>query len=278
VVSGVLKDIPKNSSLQFEWAAPFEIMYDQNPWLHQWGNNSLRTYVELKAGADVAAVNKILYNFIQQREPKSIARPFLWNMSQWHLYDKFENGVATGGGQIEYVRLFSIIAWIILLIACINFMNLATARSEQRAKRSWSKKSIRCRKKKDLILQFISEALFMAFIAALIAISFIYLLLPAFNSLVQKQLSLNNNLPLHISALLIITLICGVVAGSYPSLYLSSFKPVFVLKGIKLKDGSAASHSQRPGGNAIQYFHYTYYLYCSCLSAGTTCKKSQHRI
>ncbi|MGG9964114.1 ABC transporter permease [Ferruginibacter sp. SUN106] len=239
VVAGVLKDIPTNSSLQFEWAAPFEIMYDQNPWLHQWGNNSLSTYVELKAGADVAAVNKILYNFIQQREPKSIARPFLWNMSQWHLYNKFENGVATGGGQIEYVRLFSIIAWIILLIACINFMNLATARSEQRAKEVGVRKVLGAGKKR-LILQFISEALFMAFIAALIAVSFIYLLLPAFNSLVQKQLSLNNNISLHIAALLIITLICGVVAGSYPSLYLSSFKPVFVLKGIKLKDGSAA--------------------------------------
>jgi len=239
VVAGVLKDIPKNSSLQFEWAAPFEIMFDQNPWLHQWGNNSLSTYVELKPGADVAAVNKILYNFIQQREPKSIARPFLWNMSQWHLYNKFENGVATGGGQIEYVRLFSIIAWIILLIACINFMNLATARSEQRAKEVGVRKVLGAGKKR-LILQFIGEALFMAFIAALIAVSFIYLLLPAFNNLVQKQLSLNNNLPLHIAALLIITLICGVVAGSYPSLYLSSFKPVFVLKGIKLKDGSAA--------------------------------------
>ncbi len=106
VVSGVLKDLPENSSIRFEFVAPFKIVYDQSPWLHSWGNNSLSTYVELKPGVNPAAVNKRLYNFIQQREPQSIARPFLWNMSQWHLYDQFENGKATGGGQITYVHLF----------------------------------------------------------------------------------------------------------------------------------------------------------------------------
>ena len=128
VVTGVLKDIPENSSLQFEWVAPFKIYYDQSPWLYSWENNSLSTYVELKPGVDPASVNKQLYNFIQKREPASIARPFLWSMNDWHLYNDFANGKATGGGQIEYVHLFSIIAWIILLVACINFMNLSTSR------------------------------------------------------------------------------------------------------------------------------------------------------
>ncbi|MEP6712719.1 MAG: ABC transporter permease [Ferruginibacter sp.] len=238
-VTGVIKDIPQNSSLQFEWAAPFEIIYDQSPWLHSWGNNSLSTYVELKPGVDAASVNKKLYNFIQQREPKSIARPFLWNMSQWHLYDKFENGVATGGGQIEYVHLFTIIAWIILLIACINFMNLATARSEQRAKEVGVRKVLGAGKRR-LISQFIGEAFFMAFLAALTAVLIMALVLPAFNILVEKQLLLGLYLPSHLGVLLLIIVICGLVAGSYPSLYLSSFNPVFVLKGIRLKDGSAA--------------------------------------
>ncbi len=239
VVTGVIKDIPQNSSLQFEWAAPFDIMYEQSPWQHEWGNNSVTTYVELMPGADVAAVNKKLYNFIQQREPDAIARPFLWSMSQWHLYGEFDNGVATGGGQITYVRLFAIIAWIILLIACINFMNLATARSEQRAKEVGVRKVLGAGKR-ALISQFIGEALLMSLVAALIAVAIIIMVLPAFNLLVQKQLLVGFSQPLHIIALVMITLVCGLVAGSYPSLYLSSFNPVFVLKGLKLIDGSAA--------------------------------------
>ena len=239
VVSGVIKDIPQNSSLQFEWAAPFEIMYDKSPWQHQWGNNSLSTYVELKPGVDAATVNKQLYGFIQQRIPDATARPFLFSMNHWHLYDEFDNGVATGGGQIEYVRLFSIIAWIILFIACINFMNLATARSEQRAKEVGVRKVLGAGKQK-LIGQFIGEAFFMAVLAAIVAVIMMYLLLPLFNTLVEKQMFLALTQPSHIFSLLAITVICGLVAGSYPSLYLSSFNPVFVLKGIKLKDGSAA--------------------------------------
>ena len=239
VVTGVIKDIPQNSSLQFEWAAPFDIMYEKSPWLHEWGNNSLTTYVELKPGTDVAAVNKKLYNFIQQRAPGSIARPFLWSMSQWHLYGEFDNGVETGGGQITYVRLFAIIAWIILLIACINFMNLATARSEQRAKEVGVRKVLGAGKQ-GLISQFIGEALLMSLLSAMLAVAIMILVLPAFNSLVQKVLQVGFTQPSHIIALVLITLICGLVAGSYPSLYLSSFNPVFVLKGLKLKDGSAA--------------------------------------
>jgi len=238
IVSGVLKDLPENSSIQFEFIAPFKIVFDQSPWLHRWGNNSLSTYVELKPSANVNLINKRLYNFIQQREPLSNARPFLWNMSQWHLYDQFENGKATGGGQITYVHLFSVIAWIILFIACINFMNLATARSEKRAREVGVKKVLGA-EKKTLIAQFIGEALFMAAFSAFVAVVLMLLALPAFNTLVQKNLSVGIGNPLHLGVLLIITLICGLVAGSYPSLYLSSFNPVVVLKGIKLKNGGA---------------------------------------
>ncbi|MEJ7827220.1 MAG: ABC transporter permease, partial [Segetibacter sp.] len=239
VITGVLKDIPANSSLQFEWVAPFQIWYQVSPWAHEWGNGSLSTYVELKPGTDPESVNKQLYNYIKKREPASISHPFLFSMNDWHLYDKFENGKQTGGGQIEYVRMFSIIAWIILFIACINFMNLATARSEKRAREVGVRKVLGAGKK-TLVIQFIGEALFMAMLAAIAAVLIITFALPAFNTIVQKSLSAGFGNPLHIIALLLVTIICGLVAGSYPSLYLSSFNPVFVLKGLKLKSGSAA--------------------------------------
>ncbi len=164
VISGVIKDIPKNSTMQFEWVAPFQIWYDENKsWAQSWGNNDLDTYVELKPNVSAASVNKILYNFIQQREPKSNARPFLWSAHDWHLRDEFDNGVQTGGGQIKYVHLFSVIAWIILLIACINFMNLATARSEKRAREVGVRKVLGAGKQ-NLIFQFIGEAMFYGFV------------------------------------------------------------------------------------------------------------------
>jgi putative ABC transport system permease protein len=238
VITGVLKDIPSNSSLQFEWLAPFQIWYDESPWAHVWGSNCLSTYVELKPGVSPASVNKSLFNFIQKREPQSIARPFLFSMNDWHLRNEFDNGVQTGGGQIEYVHLFSIIAWIILLIACINFMNLATARSEKRAREVGVRKVLGA-VKQQLIFQFIGEAVSMALLSAVCAIVVVVLVLPAFNTLVQKNLTIGIGNPLHIAVLLAITIICGLVAGSYPSLYLSSFNPVFILKGAKLKDSSA---------------------------------------
>ena len=236
VITGVLKDIPENSSLQFEWLIPFQVYFDQSPWAHNWGNNTLATYVELKPGVHPASVNKLLYDFIQKREPTSYARPFLFSMNDWHLRNQFDNGKQTGGGQITYVHLFSIIAWIILLIACINFMNLATARSEKRAREVGVRKVLGALKR-NLVFKFIGEALFMAFLSAVSAVIIIELTLPAFNTLVQKNLSLGLSNPLHITALLLIMLICGLIAGSYPALYLSSFKPVSVLKGLKLKTG-----------------------------------------
>ena len=240
VITGVLKDIPKNSTVQFEWVSPFQIWWDENKsWAQYWGNNDLSTYVELKPNVSAASVNKILYDFIQKREPKSIARPFLWTAHDWHLRDEFDNGVQTGGGRITYVHLFSFIAWIILLIACINFMNLATARSEKRAREVGVRKVLGSGKRM-LIFQFIGEAIFMAVLSAVAAVIIMALLLPAFNLLVQKNLVLGLNNPFHFAALLAITLICGLFAGSYPSLYLSSFNPVFVLKGLKMKGSSAA--------------------------------------
>ena len=245
VVSGVLKDLPENSTIQFEWLAPFKVWYDANPRAQTWFNFGITTYVELRPGVDAGSINSQLlnpyYDFTTQKieKDKSTVHVFLFGMKNWHLRDDFDNGKMTGRGRIQYVHLFSIIAWIILFIACINFMNLATAGSEKRSKEIGVRKVLGAGKKR-LIIQFIGEAIFMSLLAAVVAIVLMSLLLPAFNSLVQKNLALALANPYHFAALLLLTLICGLVAGSYPSLYLSSFNPVFVLKGIKLKTGSAA--------------------------------------
>lgn len=238
VISGVVKDLPENSSLQFEWVAPFDIFEQAHTGLAGWGNFGISTYAELQPGADVSAINKQLYNAIQQREPGSIGHPFLFSMNDWHLRANFVNG-KQDGGQIRYVRLFSLIAWIILFIACINFMNLSTARSEKRAREVGVRKVLGA-EKKNLVAQFIGEALFMSLLATVAAVVIMSLTLPAFNTLVQKQLLMGFGNPVHIAAMLIIIAVCGLVAGSYPSLYLSAFNHVFVLKGVKLETGSAA--------------------------------------
>jgi ABC-type antimicrobial peptide transport system permease subunit len=239
VVTGVIKDFPANTSMKVEWFMPYQIYFDQSPWLKDWNNQATTTYVELKPGVSPEAVNKQLYGYIQKRVPAALGHSFLFAMNDWHLYDDFKNGKMTGGGQIEYVHLFTLIAWIILFIACINFMNLATARSEKRAREVGVRKVLGAGKSL-LVFQFIGEAIFMAFIATIVATIIVVLVLPAFNTLVQKQLTPGFNNPYHIIGLLFITVACGLIAGSYPSLYLSSFNPVSVLKGIKLKDSGAA--------------------------------------
>jgi putative ABC transport system permease protein len=244
IVSGVLKDLPKNSTIQFEWLAPFQIFYLQNDWLKRWNNFGLTTYVELKQGIDPAIINKQLsdpyYDFTTQKKEATVSTDhvYLFGMNHWRLYNDFDNGKETGSGRIQYVHLFSLIAWIILFIACINFMNLSTARSEKRAREVGVRKVLGAGKT-SLILQFVGEALFMSLLAMLAAIILMSLALPLFNQLVQKDLSLGLNIPYHWLSLLVLTLICGLVAGSYPSFYLSSFNPVFVLKGMKIKTGNA---------------------------------------
>ncbi|HWB27284.1 MAG TPA: ABC transporter permease [Chitinophagaceae bacterium] len=237
-VSGVIKEMPENSSLRFDWVASFEIFFKQHQWLTGWGANSINTFVELSPSANVAAVNKQLYGFIQKKQATATAHLFLFSMNDWRLRSEFTDGKQSGG-RIEYIHMFSAIAWIILLIACINFMNLATARSEKRAKEVGVRKVMGA-VKGLLVAQFIGEAVCMAVIAAVLSVIIIILVLPLFNTLVQKQLTPGLANPLHIALLVGITLISGLVAGSYPALYLSSFNPIYVFKGIKLKSGGAS--------------------------------------
>jgi putative ABC transport system permease protein len=233
VIGGVMKDLPENSSIRFDWLAPFKIYFDKNSWLLSWGNNGIQTFVEVDPKADVAAINKKLDRFIKSKDTTAIAQPFLFSMNDWRLRSDFEEGKQSGG-RIQYVRMFSTIAWIILLIACINFMNLATARSEKRAREVGVRKVLGA-PKRVLISQFIGEAIFMSFVSVIIAILLMYLLLPVFNTIVAKHLTIGLNKPQHIYSLVAIAVICGLVAGSYPALYLSSFNPIMVFKGFNLK-------------------------------------------
>jgi putative ABC transport system permease protein len=238
VITGVIRDLPKNVSFNFDWLSPFKIYEDQNKWLQAWGSNGVRTYVETQPNADITSINKKLYGYIQTKQNEASAHMSIYPMSRWRMYDSFDNGKEVPG-RMEYVNLFNVIAWIILIIACINFMNLSTARSEQRAKEVGVRKVMGAGKLK-LIGQFIGESLFTTFVSLLFAIAIIYISLPAFNILVEKQLSVDIFKPFHIAGLLAIALICGLIAGSYPAFYLSSFNPIHVLKSIKIKHGSSA--------------------------------------
>ena len=239
-VTGVFKDLPANSTFQFQWLSSFDIWATKNSWLKgDWGNNIIENYAELQPSANVDALNKKLKNYISTKKEGNTNQLFLFPMNDWNLHSSFVNG-KEDGGKIKYVQLFSIIAWIILLIACINFMNLSTARSEQRAKEVGVRKVMGAGRGK-LIGQFMGESLIMSFIAVIVAAGLLYALLPAFNSLVEKELSIDILNPVHFGFLIGIGFFTGLVAGSYPAFYLSSFNPVYVLKNIKIKSGAGVN-------------------------------------
>ncbi|GAC1300546.1 MAG: ABC transporter permease [Mucilaginibacter sp.] len=250
-VTGVFKDLPKNSTFQFQWLAPMANIDHKQPWMDIWGANWARTYVELAPSANLNTINQKLSHYIASKTRKTNTTVcFLFSMNDWNLHSNFTDG-KMDGGRIQYVRIFSFIAWIILLIACINFMNLSTAKSEQRAKEVGVRKVMGAGKGK-LIGQFISEAVIMSFIAVLVAVGLIYLALPSFNNLVQKDLAVDIFSASHLFYLITISLVTGLLAGSYPAFYLSSFNPVAVLKNMKIKPG-AGSGFIRQGLVVIQF-------------------------
>lgn len=236
-ISGLIEEPPLSSNIKFAWLASFKKYEEKNQWLQSWGNNGIQTFVEVKEGADIPKLNKKLHNFITRKDTSAIAKPFLFAIDDWRLRSKFEDG-KNAGGRIEFVRLFTIIAIIIIVIACINFMNLSTARSEQRAREVGVRKAMGAGRGM-LIRQFFSESLVMAFSAMLIAALIVWLVLPAFNTLVEKELSFAFSNPVIWAGLPLMTLICGALAGTYPSLYLSSFNPVTVFKGLRVGKNSA---------------------------------------
>jgi len=239
-VTGVFRNFPDNTSFKFNWLAPFKIAEQKAQWMKRWGANGVSTFVQLKPGADVRQINQQLYHFIQKRiKGGNGPTCFLFAMNDWHLYNHFTNGKMDKGGEIKYVKLFTALAWVILLIACFNFMNLATARSEKRAREIGVRKAVGA-SRNMLVMQFIGESLVVSYIAVFLSVAFVYLALPAFNHIVGMEIQFNMLEPRHFLGLIAIGLISGLVAGSYPALYLSSFKPVLVLKGLKIKTNMTA--------------------------------------
>ena len=228
VVSGMFKKIPSNSSNQFDFVLTWEEMEDSSPWVREWGNTGPHTYVMVKQGTSINQLNGKIANLIKIKAQDSSRILFLKRYSQNYLYGNYENGVQAGG-RIEYVRLFSIIAFFILLIACINFMNLSTAKASRRMKEVGMRKALGATRK-SLIFQYMGESLLMTLLSLLLAILIVIVFLPNFNQITGKQIALYFNAKLLIS-LLVITVFTGLIAGSYPALYLSRFNPVKVLKG-----------------------------------------------
>jgi predicted permease len=232
-VIGVVKDSPPNVSIHFDWLAPVSNWVERYQWLNDWSTYGISTFVELQPGTDINRVNQQLTAILRPKNRLYTgADCFLQSMNDWHLYNNYSNG-KPDGGEIRLVRLFSAIAWIILIIACINFMNLSTARAGQRAREIGVRKTLGALRK-ALIGQFLVEALVMSFIAVCLAVGLIYLFLPAFNVLVERQLTFDLSSPANLVGLLVIGALCGLIAGSYPAFYLSSFHPVAVLKGQRV--------------------------------------------
>ncbi|MDB5128459.1 ABC transporter permease [Mucilaginibacter sp.] len=229
-VTGVMKDLPNNTEFDFEYLMPWSYWEKLNKSEDKnRGNNSVQTFVVLKPGITEAYINSRVKDITRSHSDIKDIDVFMHPATKWRLYSKFENGKIVGG-RIDIIKLFSVIAAFILLIACINFMNLSTARSEKRAKEVGIRKVVGA-SKSSLIAQFLGESIMIALIAGVVALIIIELSLPAFNTLTQKHLFVPFSSPSFWLIVLSFILFTGVVSGSYPALYLSSFMPVKVLKG-----------------------------------------------
>ena len=232
-VAGILKDLPNNTRFNFDYLLPWSYLkYGEGQDLG-WGDNSTPTYVLLKPNASYASAASKIKGLKQRYDDGSKKMNwelFLYPLNRWRLYSSFTDGVEDNGGNSTFVKLFGIIASFILLIACINFMNLSTARSEKRAKEVGIRKVVGAQKG-SLISQFIGESVFLAFLAGSIAILIVQISLPGYNQLTNKKLFLDFGNIYTWIALIGFVLFTGLLAGSYPAFFLSSFQPVKVLKG-----------------------------------------------
>ena len=240
-VSAVIEDLPQNQSIQFEVLHPWSFFNQINPddKNNGWGNISCMTLFELKENTSLATVNNLFKNFIVNKdaELKSyVYEPFLFPLKKVHLYNQFENGKVVGG-KIDEVKLFAFLAICVLFIACINYMNLSTAKSEKRAREVGVRKALGSART-SLMGQFMLESILTSLLAMIIAIALLEISLPYFNNLLAISIQINYASYLFLGGVICIALLTGVLAGSYPSFYLSSFIPVKVLKGFKGSTGT----------------------------------------
>lgn len=229
-ITGVLKDLPENYSEPFDFLIPLDYFRERNTWLDSWSNNGPSTILKLKEGANYQAFSEQIAGFVKTKHEYSNVELFAYPMVDMYLYGQFKEG-KQAGGRITYVRLFGLIGVFVLLIACINFMNLATAKSQKRAKEVGVRKVVGA-DNGNLISQFLTESILLSVFAGLLALVLVALILPAFNQLTDKAIKLPLGDLMFWLQLLIVVLITGLVAGSYPAFYLSATKVVSVFKSV----------------------------------------------
>ena len=231
-VSGVFENINKKSTYIFDFVLPLQNFLDQAPWASIWSNSGPPTYVVLKEGADPQAITKKISGYVESKVANSNMELFLKKYSDQYLQGRYTNGMPDGG-RIDYVRLFSVIAIFILVIACINFMNLSTARASKRAQEVGIRKAIGAGRI-GLIRQYLGEAILISFRSMLLAYALVFLFLGSFNGITGKEIKLSFT-PGLIGMSILTVLITGLLAGSYPAFYLSHFRPIQVIKS-EIKD------------------------------------------
>lgn len=231
VVSGIFAPVPANSSLQFDYVRSFESFAKRNPWIvADWSDYGPATVIMLRSDASLEKVEAKIRHFLHQHDKTIDDKTLsLQPYRDQYLYSRFENGIPVGG-RIDYVHLFTIVALFVLLIACINFINLATARSVKRAKEIGVRKVVGAARA-NLIGQFMGESFLMTLVATSLAIMLAFLVLPTFNRLTGKAIDIPLNTPAFLTNVMLLTGLTTIVAGAYPALFLSSFNPIRVLKG-----------------------------------------------
>jgi putative ABC transport system permease protein len=227
-VSGVFEKVPVRSSEQFDFLLSFEYYKQIQPWVTSWNNTGPHNFILLKKGTDLDAFNKRIAGVVTKNGGDTTRSAFAYRFSDNYLHNNFDHGNRLGG-RIVNVRLFTIIAFFILAIACINFMNLSTAKASRRLKEVGIKKVVGAGRA-QLVLQFLGESILLTLIAVFIAIGMVIFLLPQFNQITGKEIHLDFDSGL-IFGLTGISLFTGIVSGSYPALYLAGFNPIMILKG-----------------------------------------------
>ncbi len=229
-ITGIIKDPPSNTGFEFDYLVPMEYRKKINWEIPKWEDYGVETYVLLKDGVSEDDANKLFRDVVKKNAPVMKSEIFVHPMKKWYLYSNFENG-KIAGGRIKTVRMFAIIGGFILLIACINYMNLSTAKSERRSREVGIRKVIGARKG-SLVWQFLGESVLVAFIAGILALLLAELSIKGFNELVYSNLSIPYHEPFFWIFGLLFIIFTGVIAGVYPAFYLSSHKPINVLKGV----------------------------------------------
>ena len=229
MVSGVMKDLPRNSMFTFEAVIPYSFLREIGAISDSWGNNSILTFLQLEKGADTEAVNKKLTDVVLEYSPQTTTKYMVFPLLDIHLHSQF--GYQVSKGPVIVILIFSLISIFIILIACINFINLSTAKASGRTKEIGIKK-VAGADQKTMIIQFMLESFFIVAVALLFALLLVGLLLPLFNSVSGKKFVLSDLLQFKfVFSVLAVGFVSGLLSGIYPAFYLSSFKPAAVLKG-----------------------------------------------